>query len=506
MKTRHSMRARTGLAGWVAVACTSPLLLSHPFVSEARAQQPLAIASSEYAARRDSLAVRLDSGVVVAFGGRTPVTDYGPFYQLPAFHYLTGYDEPDAAFVLVARGGKATHWTFVSPMEPRRAFYYGARTDSATLSTAQGLATRPYSALSGVLDSLAKSNSVFYQLADFAAADFAGSDSLTRGLSAMRGLLARNPGVQIRDGHGLVNRLRARKSAAELALLRKAVAASDAGHRAAMLAPEPSWEYEIQATVESEFLRLGATRPAYGSIVGAGRNGTVLHYMKNRGPARPGDLVVIDAGAEFDGYAADVTRTLPVSGRYTTEQRALYDLVLQAQLAAERNSKPGMLASAATDSSVAIRVRGLAKLGLIESEDALFDPPWHTDCARTPKACSQAQLWMIHGISHGIGLEVHDPAQFYEGKRTFEVGDAFTIEPGIYISTASLDVLPDTPRNRAFISKVKSVAARYENSGVRIEDDYVITAQGLERLSRAPREIPEIEALMAKRAPKRITP
>jgi len=151
---------------------------------------------------------------------------------------------------------------------------------------------------------------------------------------------------------------------------------------------------------------------------------------------------------------------------------------------------------------VAIRVRGLAKLGLIESDSAMFDPPWRTDCTRTPKACNQANLWTIHGISHGIGLEVHDPAQFYEGKRTFEVGDAFTIEPGIYISSAALEVLPDTPRNRAFIAKVRAVVARYENTGVRIEDDYLITERGLERISTPPREIDEIEALMRRRAPR----
>jgi Xaa-Pro aminopeptidase len=464
------------------------------------------ISPAEFAARRDTLAARIDSGVVVAFGGRTPVTDYGPFYQLPAFHYLTDHDEPDATFVLVARGGKATHWMFVSPIDPRTAFFNGQRTDSATLARTKRLTVRPHDALICVLDSLATEKLPFYQLADFAASDFARADSLTRGLSAMRALASRHPGIEIRDGHGIVNRLRARKSPAELALIRKAAAVSDAGHRAAMLAPEPSWEYEIQSIVEGEFLRLGAARPAYGSIVGAGRNGTTLHYMKNRDAARPGDLVVIDAGAEFEGYAADVTRTLPVSGKFTTEQRALYQLVLDAQLAAERNAKPGMLASAASDSSVAIRVRGLAKLGLIESDTAMFDPPWRTDCTRTPKACNQAQLWTIHGISHGLGLEVHDPAQFYEGKRTFEVGDAFTIEPGIYISSAALEVLPDTPRNRAFIAKVKSAVAKYERSGVRIEDDYVITAQGLERISKAPREIAEIEALMAKRPPRRMTP
>lgn len=482
------------------------LVAAATFAAPSAAPLAAQIPAAEYVARRDSLAARIDSGVVVAFGGRTPVTDYGPFYQLPAFHYLTGYDEPDAAFVLVSRGKKPTHWVFVTPMEPRRAFYYGRRTDSTTLSQTQGLTVRPYAALQGVLDSLATAKLPFYQLADFAAADFAGTDSLTRGLAAMRALAARHPDVVIRDGHGIVNRLRAKKTAAELVLIRKAVAASDAGHRAAMLAPEPSWEYEIQSTVEGEFLKQGATRPAYGSIVGAGRNGTTLHYMKNRGPAKPGDLVVIDAGAEFDGYAADVTRTLPVSGKFTAEQKALYQLVRDAQAAAERNSKPGMLAAAATDSSVAVRVKGLAKLGLIESDTAMFDPPWRTDCTRTPKACSQAQLWMIHGISHGIGLEVHDPAQFYEGDRTFREGDAFTIEPGIYISTASLDVLPDTPRNRAFIAKVKATVARYENSGVRIEDDYIVTARGTERISLAPREIAEIEALMARRPARRVQP
>lgn len=479
-----------------------PVALSLALATPLAAQIP----ASEYMARRDSLAARIDSGVVVAFGGRTPVTDYGPFYQLPAFHYLTNYDEPDAAFVLVARGRKPTHWVFVTPMDPRSAFYYGRRSDSTTLARTQALTVRPFSALQGVLDSLASTRLPFYQLADFSAADFSSSDSLTRGMGAMRALASRHPGLEIKDGHGIVNRLRAKKSPAELALIRRAAAASDAGHRAAMTMAEPSWEYEIQSAVEAEFIKRGAARIAYGSIVGAGRNGTTLHYMKNRGPAKPGDLVVIDAGGEVDGYAADITRTLPVSGSYSAEQKALYQLVLDAQLAAERNSKPGMLASAATDSSVAIRVKGLAKLGLIESDTAMFDPPWRTDCTRTPRACSQAQLWMIHGISHGLGLEVHDPAQFYEGRRTFEVGDAFTIEPGIYISGASLDVLPDTPRNRAFIAKVKATVAKYENSGVRIEDDYVITPQGLERISKAPREIAEIEALMKQRPPRRVQP
>jgi Xaa-Pro aminopeptidase len=130
--------------------------------------------------------------------------------------------------------------------------------------------------------------------------------------------------------------------------------------------------------------------------------------------------------------------------------------------------------------------------------NALIDPPWPANCATSPASCRQATLWTIHGISHGIGLAVHDPAQFYDGDRTYKAGDVFTIEPGIYVSTRTLDMLPDTPRNRAFVARVRPIVARYENTGVRIEDDYLVTPTGLERLTKAPREIAEIEAIMQK--------
>jgi Xaa-Pro aminopeptidase len=213
----------------------------------------------------------------------------------------------------------------------------------------------------------------------------------------------------------------------------------------------------------------------------------------------------MDAAAEYEGYAADITRTIPVSGTFTPEQKKIYQIVRDAQAAAERNSKPGRLQSAAQDSSFVVRAKGLASLGLIESEDALLDPPWTANCERQATQCSQAYFWMIHGISHGLGLAVHDPMQSSYGDRTYKPGDVFTIEPGIYISTRMLDALPDTPKNRAFIAKVKPVVAKYENTGVRIEDDYVITPTGLERISSAPREIAEIEALMKKR-PRAVVP
>ena len=463
------------------------------------------IPAAEFVARRDSLASRIDSGIVVAFGGRTPVADFGTFFQLPAFHYLTNLDEPDAAFVMVVRHGRGAGTLFLSPIDPRTAFYYGRRPDTATVQRTHGIPGRSFHALSPVLDSLAESGLPVYTLADFEDADFARNDSLTRGQQFMRAFAARHAGVVVKDAHPLVSQLRARKSPAELALLRRAAAISSEGHRAAMLTADPRHEYELKAALEYTFTRLGAERPAYGSIVGAGLNGTQLHYMKDTSVARRGDLVVMDAAAEYHGYAADVTRTIPVSGTFTPAQRALYQLVRDAQAVAERNSKPGMRAQVAQDSSFSVRARGLAALGLVESEDATFDPPWNADCARQPNSCKQANLWMIHGISHGLGLAVHDPAQFSYGDRTYKVGDAFTIEPGIYISTAALDVLPDTPKNRAFIAKVRPIVSTYENSGVRIEDDYLITEKGLERISTAPREIAEIEALMKQR-PARITP
>ncbi len=455
----------------------------------------------EFQARRDSLAALVGNGVVLAFGGRALVHDFHMFYQLPSFRYLTNLNEPDAAFLMVVREGKGASTLFLTELDARTAFYYGKRTDSLTSISEFGVAGRSFAALNPTIDSLAKLGLPFYHIPDVETTDFARLDTLTRGQETVKRLASSFPTLEIRNAMPLVLRLRARKSSAEMALLRKAAEISAEGHRAAMLYPNPMHEYELRATLEYEFTKRGAERPAYGSIVGAGVNGTTLHYMKDSDPARPGDVVVMDAGAEFRGYAADITRTIPVSGRFTAEQRELYQIVRDAQDIAERMSQPGMSVRAAADSSVAVRTRGLAKLGLIESETAMFDPPWNVNCERVPAQCRQSNLWTIHGITHGLGLAVHDPMQGTGASATFQVGDAFTIEPGIYISTRALDVLPDTPRNRAFIAKVRSTVLRYQHTGIRIEDDYIITDKGLERISHTvPREIDEIEALMSRRA------
>ncbi len=473
--------------------CAAALVFSA--VGSAIAQVP----ASEFATRREALATRLDSGIVLAFGGRTLVHDFGTFFQLRAFQYLTNYTEPDAALVMVVRKKKGMSTLFVTALNARTAFYYGQRATPQTTEKEYGIPGRPFGELAQVVDSLVATGLPLYSIGDFEDEDFARADTLTRGAAFLKGLVARHNGLVVHDANAVVSEIRAKKTPAEVALLRRAAEISSEGHRAAMLVPNPSHEYELRAALEYTFTRLGGERPAYGSIVGTGINGTQLHYMKDTDPIKPNDLVVMDAATEYHGYAADVTRTIPVSGTFTKEQRQLYQLVRDAQAAAERNSKPGMSSLAAQDSSIMVRARGLVALGLVEGLDASFDPPWPVDCNKQPGQCKQSNLWMIHGISHGIGLAVHDPMQAYFGDRTFKEGDAFTIEPGIYISTRALDVLPDTPKNRAFIAKVRSVVLKYQNSGVRIEDDYVITEKGLERISTAPREIEEIEALMKKR-------
>jgi Xaa-Pro aminopeptidase len=486
---RHTSNARPTR---VLLSVLATAMLAGPLTAQ--------ITRAEYAARRDSLAARIGTGVVIGFGARTPVSDFGPFFQLPAFRYLTGYLYADASWVMVVRGGRGVSTLFVNRSTPRRALYYGEEPDSAGLVRDLGLGSRNAGDLTSVADSLAGAGLKVYGLGDFEAADFARADSLTRGGQFLRALAARHPGVVLEDAHPIVDQLRGRKSDAELALIRRATDISVEGHIELMRRAEPGMhEYDLQAIIESAFRRGGAERAAYGSIVGAGPNGAQLHYMKGRREIHAGEVVVIDAGAEFSGYTTDITRTLPVSGSFSPEQRALYQVVRDGQAAAERNSKPGMSIQAAQDSSLDVRARGLAALGLVESATATFDPPWPANCQQNPRACQQVMLFAIHGITHGVGLEVHDPIQAYYGDRTFQKGDAFVIEPGLYVTTNQLDILPDTPKNRAFKTRVRLAVERYKNNGIRIEDMYVITERGLEWISRAPREIVEIEALFRER-------
>jgi Xaa-Pro aminopeptidase len=455
------------------------------------------ISPAEYAARRDSLAARIDSGVVIAFGAPEP-TEIRQGAQLPAFRYLTGFLEPDAAFLLVKRGSEVKSILFTASRDPRRALYDGFPPDSAVVARETGLNVRSLPALGPTVDSLVRLRLPVYQLRDFASADAAQTDSLTRGSRFIGDLTDRYRAMelQIGDAHSIVDSLRAHKSPAEIRLLRRAINITTASLSQAMRAAKPGmYEYELEAMVEGGFRRAGADGPSFGSIIGSGPNSTQYHYERNDRRMAAGDVVVMDVGAYYKGYAADVTRTIPVSGKFTAEQRAVYQLVRDAQAAAEKVARPGASWQAWRDTARAVEARGLAKLGLIESPDATFDPPWASQCQTNSSACRQAFLYMAHGLGHGIGLEVHDPPRPYMGVGQFEVGHVFTIEPGVYISTKLLDMLPDTPKNREMIAKVRKTVERYNNIGVRIEDDYMITPNGVEWLSRAPREVGEVERL-----------
>ncbi|MDX2183978.1 MAG: aminopeptidase P N-terminal domain-containing protein [Gemmatimonadaceae bacterium] len=477
------------------------------------AAQPATFASEaiprrEYGERRRAVTQALDSGVVLVAGARDPVVHWPPFYQLPAFRYLTGYLLPDATLVLVKQRAQTRGVLFVPATNLRTALYDGRVTDPVALSAQTGLDVRYTTQLPRLLDSLATSGLPWYPVTDAQANEFTARDSLTFLRALVRRYAAAHPALTVRDGTPLVDYLRAKKSAAEEQVLRRAVAISDSGHVAAMRAIRPGLtEYQVQAEMEYAFRRLGGDRPGYASIVGTGSNSTLLHYDAGDRVLKAGEVILMDVAVQYDGYSADVTRTVPVTGRYTAEQRAVYEIVLAAQKAFERQIRPGTPSALPNDSSRRVLIAGMERLGLIESATATFDAPDGLCPARAwirkdGEPCPQWYLYSYHGYSHGIGLDVHDPAQFADHpSRTYELGDVFTIEPGLYVRRDALKGLPDTPRNRQFIAAVQRAVAKYADTGVRIEDDYRVTPSGIERLSQAPREIPEIEALMRRVQP-----
>jgi len=460
------------------------------------------VALEEYASRRAALAAGIDSGVVVAFGGVEPVNHWPNFYQLPAFYYLTGFAETDAVLVMVKRSGTVSATMFVPSRTAIQERWVGPRTRAAEMEAKAGVAGRDIAQLGASLDSLASSGLPFYIVPDVQTADYATEDSLTRGSRFVAQVRVAHPWLVMSPLDKAVNRLRARKSASEVALLRKAAQVSARAHQEAMKSAAPGCgEYEIQALLEGVFRRFGGDRPGYGSIVGSGPNATVLHYMEDSRVMRDGELLLIDAATSFDHYSADVTRTFPVNGRFSPAQRDVYQIVRDAQEAFVRQIKPGVGYGVANDSGKAVVTKGLLRLGLIQAADATIDPPAGSQCPST--GCLESQLYALHGFGgHGIGLEVHDPAQYYEGKNEFQAGDVFTVEPGIYVSPDLLQSLPDTPKNRAMLEKARPAIEKYKDIGVRIEDDYALTDGGTEWLSNGvPREIPEIEKLMRQREP-----
>ena len=380
----------------------------------------------EYRARRDRLARGLD-GVVVLFAA--PPSDLVEFQQEDNFYYLTGFAEPQAVLVLDGRNEDVAEYLFIPERNPEEERWTGVKMGPGPeAERATGIASvEPLDEIGSLLRELAAS--AIYTLT-----------AEEEGVSRL-GSLA--PDAELRNAAPDLASLRLVKADTEIALLRKAIDITMAAHEAAagVIAPG-AMEYEVEGIIEYTFRRNGAERPAFPSIVGSGPYATILHYDRNDRRMLAGDLVVVDIGAEYSGYAADITRTYPVAGRFTDRQKEIYQIVLDAQRAALERVRPGVRISGRGGVHAAARDY-IAEAGYGE--------------------------YFIHGTSHYLGLYVHDVG---DSTRPLEPGMVLTVEPGIY--------LPE------------------ENLGVRIEDDVLVTEDGYEMLSDFPREIDEIEALMAR--------
>ena len=456
----------------------------------------VAQSQKEFASRREALLKRVGDGVIVAFGAHEPAQDYLSFYQSPSFYYLTGLREPDAALVMVKKNGQVNATMFVQPRLPAREVWTGARIGMAGVETLTGIRGRSSEQLAAVLDSLAGTGQQFLVVGDVPAheAEAQGQTAVRSADDQLLDALKRKVStLRITPVNDVVEQLRSAKSPAELALIKQAVEITVLAQKEAISAlTDGINEFELQALIEYTFRRNGADRPSFATIVGSGPNSTTLHYNRDDRFIDINDMVVMDIGASYKGYAADITRTVPASGHFSTSQRDIYQLVRDVQSAAERQAVPGAPSRLMNDSANAVMAAGLARLKLIDSPSATYD----CSTGANPRQCPQYRLYYMHGLGHGIGLEVHDPEQFYYTAR-LAPGSAFTIEPGIYVREHVLEEMPDTPRNREIADRLRQFVMFYKNIGVRIEDDYAVTDRGVERLSAgAPREIAELEALM----------
>jgi Xaa-Pro aminopeptidase len=282
-----------------------------------------------------------------------------------------------------------------------------------------------------------------------------------------------HPPQTIVDPATIVHEMRVVKSADEIELMQRAADIAAEAHCQAMKAARPGMkEYEIEALIEQIFRRSGASGPSYTSIVGAGANATILHYINNDGELRDGELLLIDAGAEYKGYASDITRTFPISGRFSKAQRDIYDLVLQTQMSCVEMVTPGITHDQLKAHSIEMLTEGMVRLGLLKgkTEELIQEKKY--------------EQFYMHGLGHMLGIDVHDVGRYYfdEDSRALEPGVVMTVEPGLYIS-------PDT----------KDVPSQYLGIGVRIEDDVLCTSNGPRVLTnKVPKQPGEIEALMAR--------
>jgi Xaa-Pro aminopeptidase len=428
-----------------------------------------------------------------------------PYRQENNFFYLTGISQAGLSLVLLPEGSAAREILFLPRPDPTRETWTGHMLSDDEARGISGIQeVSDAAALPGFLAAALPRARAFLNppatdaekpvvppLADLYMLLPDGPDpEYTREREFAAKLGAAGAGVSIQDATPVFAALRQIKSPREIDLIQHAIdITAEAFQRAFATAQPGASEYEIQAQFEFTFLRR-AGHWGYPCIVGTGRNATTLHYESNRDQIAAGDLVLMDDGAEFDGYSADVTRTVPADGRFTREQAEIYRLVWEAQQAAIRAARPGHTMSGSADSMDAaageVLRRGLVRLGLM------------TDISSLP----QLRVWLNHGVSHGIGLNVHDP-----GGRELREGMVVTVEPGLYFRADALDHLPETLANEKFIAAVRPAFERFKGIGIRIEDDLLIGAEPKLLSAAIPSQLEEVEAAIARlRQAPRISP
>jgi Xaa-Pro aminopeptidase len=436
----------------------------------------VALPPEVFADRRRRLMDRLGDHGAALFFAAPEVTrsndSHFDFRQNSDLWYLTGFEEPEAALLLLPGHAKHPVVFFVRKRDKDREIWDGPRAGVEGAKERFGASEAfPIDELDAKLPELLEGRErVHYGLGLYPERD----RQVIHAIGRIRALAKRGKRAprEIHDPSLLLHDMRLFKAGAELEALRRAVRVSADGHVRAMQATRPGrGEWEVQAEIEYVFRRGGARSPGYTSIVGSGTNACVLHYVANDRRMQAGELLLVDAGAEVGYYTGDITRTWPVSGRFSAPQREVYDLVLKAQEEVIALAKPGLPWSALHDKALRVLTQGMIDLGILKGP---------LDKALEEKAHAP---WYPHSTGHWLGIDVHDVGAYWSGaeqSRLLEPGMVFTVEPGLYFA-------PEAP----------NVPERYKGIGVRIEDDVLVTEAGHEVLSKdAPKDPAEIEALV----------
>jgi Xaa-Pro aminopeptidase len=443
---------------------------------------------SEFAGRRAALAKAIGEGTLVVTAAPEAAISRNGYVPDQNYLYLTGLREPGGALLMRIHGGTAESQIFVADKDPAAEVWTGVRMGVEGARAKTGLSAAPESELAAAVKAAVKSNDTLR-----VANDTNPGQPLGDLLQAVR---SGGNTVVLSSAQRQINRLRAIKSAAEMSNLRKAAELTMIGFDQAVAATAPGrYEFELEAALKSGYRRNGADgADGFPPIIAGGDNATTLHYETNDDLLPPNGMVLMDVGAGYHDYVADFTRTIPVNGKFSPDQRAFYQVVLDAQNVGDRVARSRANWATVNDSARHALAVGLTKLGLIEAPDAEYDPRPGERCQRGPSGgCLQYFVYYMHAVGHGVGLDVHDPML-----PTLEPGTVFMIEMGSYVRRNIDKIVGEGPKSAAFLAKTAAARAKYAGFGARMEDEYFSTANGVELVTTWPKEIAEVEARAAK--------